>query len=256
MLGGEVTRRSAAPACPTTPSRSTLRGTAGQSFGAFLPRGVTLRLHGDANDYVGKGLSGGRLIVRPDERAVRARRSRGRGADHRRQHHPLRRHRRRAVPARPGRRAVRGAQLRRRRGRRGRRRPRLRVHDRRHGGGARPDRAQLRRRHVRRHRVRAGSSTRRGSTAELVDLDAARRRGRGDRCTSWSQRHFAETGSAVAGELLERLAGRRWTSSPPWCRATTSGSGDPSRRCRAASTSGRSGRDVRTAAAVMEVARA
>ena len=59
----------AAPACPTTPSRSTLRGTAGQSFGAFLPRGVTLRLHGDANDYVGKGLSGGRLVVRPDAAA-------------------------------------------------------------------------------------------------------------------------------------------------------------------------------------------
>ncbi len=40
-------------------------GSAGQSFGAFLPRGVTLRLEGDANDYLGKGLSGGRLIVRP-----------------------------------------------------------------------------------------------------------------------------------------------------------------------------------------------
>jgi glutamate synthase (NADPH/NADH) large chain len=47
----------------------TLRGSAGQSFGAFVPRGVSLRLHGDANDYVGKGLSGGRLVVRPDERA-------------------------------------------------------------------------------------------------------------------------------------------------------------------------------------------
>ncbi|MDQ1644964.1 MAG: glutamate synthase large chain, partial [Cryptosporangiaceae bacterium] len=47
----------------------TFHGTGGQSFGAFLPRGVTLRLFGDANDYVGKGLSGGRLIVRPDERA-------------------------------------------------------------------------------------------------------------------------------------------------------------------------------------------
>ena len=44
-----------------------LRGTAGQSFGAFVPRGITLRLLGDGNDYVGKGLSGGRLIIRPDE---------------------------------------------------------------------------------------------------------------------------------------------------------------------------------------------
>ncbi len=42
-----------------------LQGTAGQSFGAFVPSGVTLRLTGDANDYVGKGLSGGRLVIRP-----------------------------------------------------------------------------------------------------------------------------------------------------------------------------------------------
>ena len=48
----------------------TLTGSAGQSFGAFVPRGVTLRLEGDANDYVGKGLSGGRLVVRPDRAAT------------------------------------------------------------------------------------------------------------------------------------------------------------------------------------------
>ncbi len=42
-------------------------GSAGNSFGAFLPRGITLRLHGDANDYVGKGLSGGRIVVRPPD---------------------------------------------------------------------------------------------------------------------------------------------------------------------------------------------
>ncbi|HEY0001962.1 MAG TPA: glutamate synthase subunit alpha, partial [Actinoplanes sp.] len=47
----------------------TFTGSAGQSFGAFLPRGVTLRLEGDANDYVAKGLSGGRVIVRPAEDA-------------------------------------------------------------------------------------------------------------------------------------------------------------------------------------------
>jgi glutamate synthase (NADPH/NADH) large chain len=45
-------------------------GSAGQSFGAFLPNGVTLRLEGDANDYVGKGLSGGRIVVRPDRAAT------------------------------------------------------------------------------------------------------------------------------------------------------------------------------------------
>ena len=51
--------------CPTTRSTSRFTGSAGQSFGAFVPRGITLRLVGDANDYVGKGLSGGRITVRP-----------------------------------------------------------------------------------------------------------------------------------------------------------------------------------------------
>ena len=61
MLGHEVTRRwRRRRACPTARSTSTSRGSAGQSFGAFVPRGITLRLEGDANDYVGKGLSGGR----------------------------------------------------------------------------------------------------------------------------------------------------------------------------------------------------
>ena len=55
----------AMPACRTTPSRSRFTGTAGQSFGAFLARGVTFELDGEANDYVGKGLSGGRIIVAP-----------------------------------------------------------------------------------------------------------------------------------------------------------------------------------------------
>jgi len=46
-----------------------LHGSAGQSLGAFIPRGLTIRLYGDSNDYVGKGISGGRVIVRPDEKA-------------------------------------------------------------------------------------------------------------------------------------------------------------------------------------------
>ena len=115
MLGGEVVRRFGGDGLPDDTIEVTLRGTAGQSFGAFVPRGVTLRLFGDANDYVGKGLSGGRLIVRPDRRRRSSTGRAGRGADHRRQHHPVRRDRRRAVPARPGGRAVRGPQLRRRR---------------------------------------------------------------------------------------------------------------------------------------------
>jgi glutamate synthase (NADPH/NADH) large chain len=69
MLGGEVTRRFGGAGLPDDTIDVTLRGTAGQSLGAFVPRGVTLRLFGDANDYIGKGLSGGRVIVRPDESA-------------------------------------------------------------------------------------------------------------------------------------------------------------------------------------------
>jgi glutamate synthase (NADPH/NADH) large chain len=69
MLGGEVSRRFGGNGLPDDTISFTLRGTGGNSFGAFLPRGVTLRLIGDSNDYVGKGLSGGRLIVRPAEDA-------------------------------------------------------------------------------------------------------------------------------------------------------------------------------------------
>jgi glutamate synthase (NADPH/NADH) large chain len=65
MLGGAVARKYGGAGLPDDTIELTLHGTAGQSFGAFLPRGVTLRLVGDANDYVGKGLSGGRLVVRP-----------------------------------------------------------------------------------------------------------------------------------------------------------------------------------------------
>ena len=66
MLGAEVTRRYRGAGLPEGTIDITLTGSAGQSLGAFLPRGITLRLYGDANDYVGKGLSGGRIVVRPD----------------------------------------------------------------------------------------------------------------------------------------------------------------------------------------------
>jgi glutamate synthase (NADPH/NADH) large chain len=69
MLGSFVTRRFGADGLPDGTIDITFRGSAGQSFGAFLPRGVTLRLFGDANDYVGKGLSGGLVVVRPDRAA-------------------------------------------------------------------------------------------------------------------------------------------------------------------------------------------
>ncbi|MBL0748210.1 glutamate synthase large subunit [Nocardioides baculatus] len=70
MLGHEVTKRYRGEGLPEGTIDITLTGSAGQSFGAFVPRGITLRLEGDANDYVGKGLSGGRLIVRPDRAAT------------------------------------------------------------------------------------------------------------------------------------------------------------------------------------------
>jgi glutamate synthase (NADPH) large chain len=65
MLGYEVTRRWGGEGLPADTITVAFTGSAGQSFGAFLPRGVTLRLTGDANDYLGKGLSGGRLVVAP-----------------------------------------------------------------------------------------------------------------------------------------------------------------------------------------------
>ena len=71
MLSGEVAQRYGHAGLPQDTIWASFRGTAGQSFGAFLARGVTLELFGDANDYVGKGLSGGRVIVRHPSEASR-----------------------------------------------------------------------------------------------------------------------------------------------------------------------------------------
>ena len=68
MLGSQVTRAFGGEGLPDGTIDLTFQGSAGQSFGAFLPAGITLRLEGDANDYLGKGLSGGRIVVRPDRR--------------------------------------------------------------------------------------------------------------------------------------------------------------------------------------------
>jgi len=70
MLGYEITSRWGGPGLPDDTIRVHFTGSAGQSFGAFVPRGVTFRLEGDANDYWGKGLSGGRLIVFPPRQAT------------------------------------------------------------------------------------------------------------------------------------------------------------------------------------------
>ncbi len=65
MLGSELTRRWGGAGLPDDTIRIRFTGSAGQSFGAFVPRGISLTLEGDANDYVGKGLSGGKLVVVP-----------------------------------------------------------------------------------------------------------------------------------------------------------------------------------------------
>ena len=70
MLSYEVVKKWGADALPYDTVRFKFTGTAGQSFGAFLAKGITLELEGDSNDYVGKGLSGGRLIIYPPKVAT------------------------------------------------------------------------------------------------------------------------------------------------------------------------------------------
>ena len=65
MLSGEISKRYGEEALPDETINCTFQGTAGQSFGAFLVKGVSFRLEGDANDYIGKGLSGGKIVVVP-----------------------------------------------------------------------------------------------------------------------------------------------------------------------------------------------
>ncbi|MBB3601235.1 glutamate synthase (NADPH/NADH) large chain [Mycolicibacterium sp. BK556] len=69
MLGHELTKAHGGQGLPDGTIDITFDGSAGNSFGAFVPKGITLRVYGDANDYVGKGLSGGRIVVRPSETA-------------------------------------------------------------------------------------------------------------------------------------------------------------------------------------------
>jgi len=70
MLSGEIAKKYGSEGLPDDTIRVQLTGSAGQSFGAFLAKGVTLTLEGDANDYVGKGLSGGRVIVYPPKKST------------------------------------------------------------------------------------------------------------------------------------------------------------------------------------------
>ncbi|HMF16511.1 MAG TPA: glutamate synthase-related protein, partial [Gemmataceae bacterium] len=70
ILGSEVTRRYGRMGLPDDTIKLHFKGSAGQSFGAFIPHGMTLNLEGDANDYVGKGLSGGKIVVTPPPEAT------------------------------------------------------------------------------------------------------------------------------------------------------------------------------------------
>ena len=70
ILGSELTRRFGADGLPDDTIELNFKGSAGQSLGAFIPSGITIRLEGDANDYVGKGLSGGKIIVSPSPSAT------------------------------------------------------------------------------------------------------------------------------------------------------------------------------------------
>jgi glutamate synthase (ferredoxin) len=70
MLGYEVTKRYGKEGLPADTIQFHFTGTAGQSFGAFIPKGITLTLEGDANDYVGKGLSGGKIVIYPSRKAT------------------------------------------------------------------------------------------------------------------------------------------------------------------------------------------
>jgi glutamate synthase (ferredoxin) len=70
ILGSEVTRRHGGAGLPDDTIRLHFSGSAGQSFGAFVPRGISLTLEGDANDYIGKGLSGGKIVVFPPREAA------------------------------------------------------------------------------------------------------------------------------------------------------------------------------------------
>jgi glutamate synthase (NADPH/NADH) large chain len=69
ILGSDVTRKYGLKGLPEDTINLSFKGSAGQSFGAFVPKGITLQLEGDANDYFGKGLSGGKLIVYPSKEA-------------------------------------------------------------------------------------------------------------------------------------------------------------------------------------------
>ena len=112
IVGSEITRRWGAEGLPEDTIEIHFTGSAGQSFGAFMPRGMTFFLEGDSNDYVGKGLSGGKIIVYPPAQSTFV----PGGEHHHRQRGLLRRDGRRGLHPRHGGRALLRPQQRRQRG--------------------------------------------------------------------------------------------------------------------------------------------
>ena len=102
MLSHEVAKRYGHAGLPDDTIRVKLTGTAGQSFGAFLAHGITLELTGEGNDYVGKGLCGGRIVVKPPDGLPAG----GGRQHHRRQHRAVRRDSGRSLLPRRGRRTL------------------------------------------------------------------------------------------------------------------------------------------------------
>ena len=200
LLSHAITVAHGAEGLPDGTVRFTLRGSAGQSFGAWLAPGVELTLWGDANDYTGKGLSGGTIAIRPPEGSTFAAEENvivGNtvlyGAT-----------KGKAFFRGPCRRAVRRPELGRGRGDRGRRRPRLRVHDRRSRRRARPHRPQLRSGHERRASPTSSTTTAASPgrcNHELVDLEELETR---TPRSVWSlvEEHRQRTGSPVAARVL------------------------------------------------------
>ena len=156
MLSGTVAKIYGHAGLPHDTIQVSFKGTAGQAFGAWLARGVTFDLEGEGNDYVGKGLSGGRIIVKPPrnsgivpEESIIVGNTVMYGA----------------IEGECYFRGIAGERFAVRNSGavavvEGRRRSLLRIHDRRHRRGARQDRAQFRGRHVRRHRLCAGRGRR------------------------------------------------------------------------------------------------
>ena len=207
-LGSEVTRRYGAAGLPEDTIRPELQGLGGPEFRGFLPPGITLTLEGDANDYVGKGFSGGKIVVYPPKGSTLPRTENviiGNVAFY---------------GATGGEAYIRGMA-----GERfcvrnsgvdavvlGGGRPRLRVHDGRPGGGAGADRQELRGGHVRRRRLRPRRERRFPQELQPGDGEAVprwRTRTRSSWCATLIRKHAHYTGSERAWFRC-RNTGRRW----------------------------------------------